>query len=115
QQRLQFVDRGGEIVAGAKNPHFRRHDLLHSNPQRVRLFAAVPGDQRVELLLLTLYEFANEARRKLRVAIGTIAKIGNELADDHSGNDRFSDRISTESIEAVHVPARSLTSRKEAF
>src|SRR5262245_27027624 len=57
----------------------------------------------------------NEAGRDVEVVFGSFAKVGDKLTDDHAGNDSLGHRVAAEPVEAMHIPAGSLTRRKQAL
>ena len=50
----------------------------------------------------------------MHVARRRCAEVGNGIADDHAGDDCFSDRIAAEAVEAVQIPASGLAAGKKA-
>src|SRR5262249_13058185 len=72
-------------------------------------------DQSINLCLFTPERLMNEASRDSQVVFGSLAKVGDKLTDDHTGNDGLGYRVAAQPVEAMHVPAGRLARREEAF
>ena len=115
QQLLQLVDRRLQVLAAAEDADLGGHDVLHPRLDRRGVLGAAAVDQRVELRLLAAQEFAHQAGRDVDVVLDAVAEVGDELADDHAGDDGLGDRVAAQAVEAVHVPAGGLAGGEQAL
>src|SRR5689334_2327986 len=89
QQPLKLFDRLRKLFAGAEDADLGGHDLLHPCPKRVGILPTAPTEERIDGGLLTLDKLVDQPGGDLQIALGTRAEVRNELADDHSRDDRL--------------------------
>ena len=62
-----------------------------------------------------VHSVVNNRGRNVDSVFGFVAEVSDEFANDHTGNHRLSHRVPTQAVKAVHIPASSFTSGKQAF
>src|SRR5262245_33613355 len=115
EEPLQLLDCLLEVSPAPEDADLRGHDLLHRHPDLRRRLLPPAAEHGIEVGLLSLEEAVDHAGGNVDVVVRAVAEIADELAHDHAGHDGLGDRVASQAVEAVHVPAGRLAGREEAL
>ena len=112
---FEFFDSFLEFFAFAENTDLSRHDFLHASADLSHVFFAIVLNEGVQFGLFALDEVVNNAGRNVDGVFRLVAEVSDCFADDHTGNNGFSNGVTAETVKAVHIPASSFTGSEQAL